>query len=107
MNYRRGLLRLWLLASVLWIALVGWLYVSEITIALQSSPVVAEAKPPGAASSMTKEDNPFLSMKRSRYDKKPESMLPGIARAAFLPPLLLLALGVMFGWALRGFKPTP
>ena len=29
MNYRRGLLRLWLIASVLWIACVGWLYASE------------------------------------------------------------------------------
>ena len=35
------------------------------------------------------------------------AMLPGIARAAFLPPLLLLTLGALLGWALRGFKPTP
>ena len=35
------------------------------------------------------------------------AMLPGIARAAFLPPLGLLALGALLGWAVRGFKPTP
>ena len=29
MNYRRGLLRLWLIASVLWIAFTGWLYASH------------------------------------------------------------------------------
>ena len=44
MNYRRGLLRLWLIASVLWIAFTGWLYASEIATALQSPPVVEEIK---------------------------------------------------------------
>jgi hypothetical protein len=157
MNYRRGLLRLWLIASVLWIAFVGWLYWSEIyfatglhipaTIAQMrqeekqraeatekaqrrwetAKQAIAKRKLNFPEADLTAEkreelDALFaLSLKNADRFVEPEelwklweqvrhsperAMVPGIVRAAFLPPLGLLALGALLGWALRGFKPT-
>ena len=119
MNYRRGLLRLWLFASVLWIGFMGWLYASEIATGLQSRPVaeVRQEEPesyeePTAGNSLKKARETYIPPKRESDEQaahlRPNgAMLPGIARAAFLPPLGLLALGALLGWAVRGFKPTP
>ena len=49
MNHRRGLLRLWVIASVLWIAFTGWLYASEIATALQAPLLLRRSNSEGCA----------------------------------------------------------
>jgi len=103
MSYLRGLFRLWLVASVLWVAFVGWLYTSELVAAFQSNPVVTESR-------CTTPSDPKHFLRLHELEacdallKPKQTMLPGIASAAFLPPLLVLVVGGMLRLALRGFK---
>ena len=78
MNYRRGFFRAWVLLTVLWV--VGVAYVSGPDL----YPEFKLIGPPGT-------HDPWDSLLRS-------------TAVAFLPPLALLALGAMLGWAFSGFR---
>ncbi len=88
MSWARGLFRLWVVATVLWIAGAVALNWTEISCKLGSS---ADAKP------------------WERYRCGPfDDLIPFNWQNSALvlggPPLLLLLLGSLFYWAIRGFR---
>ena len=94
MNWRRGLLRVWLLFSVPWIlvffvqALVTWHYISYDPWApLEDSPVriFDSVIPPGQFREVSDAIWPWLAM-------------------AVMPPAALLVFGYAFHWVISGFK---
>lgn len=97
-NIGRGMFRLWVVISVLWIGGMGWYQYNDankvdknsITIALSKD---AELRLDANGISQTNDkDKEELQMKRLAI--------------VFLPPILLLLLFPVVGWLVRGFKAT-
>jgi hypothetical protein len=110
LNYRRGLFRLWVILSVLWIAGVGLVSGSDVYLefrkvaaldAARSRLREAEARPgePLKPDELPPEANPFLG-----FELDPWSSLRRTGAVALLPPLALLALGAALGWVFSGFQ---
>jgi hypothetical protein len=95
MRIARGLLRLWLVLSVLWIGGVGVVTWPQVPIFDRSMPFSFEEAP---RFPVPADYDPFS---KSSY-------LIAWARddapVALIPPLLVLAIGSALGWAIKGFK---
>lgn len=97
-NIVRGMLRVWVLITVLWIGGMGWYQYQEankvekngITISLSKDSQLRIDE--NGISQTDEEDKKELQMKRIGL--------------VFLPPILLLALFPVISWLLRGFKAT-
>ena len=117
MNYRRGLFRLWVILTVLWvggIAISVWQYASaEYRSIADYQAAYAKMGPwerhrdPVSLAQMN--DREMI----ARYDYlkgdrapefNPSPWLVEGAGVALLPPLALLALGTVLGWAFSGFR---
>jgi hypothetical protein len=94
MNWARGLFRLWLILSVLWIGGVGWVTWKDfpddwVRVCEQGEPPIS-CLPPG-----------FV------IDPRPWWADPAIHRGivlAVVAPAFVLALGSALVWAFRGFR---
>jgi hypothetical protein len=106
MNWRRGLLRLWMAASLIWVVALGWFAYEETharaTREAANSVCMEGKKAEGR--------NPF-----DCFDGQPaapifEDLIPTewwlrrYAALAVLPPLGLLAVSLLITWILAGFK---
>ena len=110
----RGLLRLWLVMSIVWICAVGmvaWSILTPTVADLPDAPWVkpTSAKPPFDPSKPFKVVTPnafdqFDPVEFSAF-KRWDEIKTGI-EVAFVPPLLLLMLGAALIWAIRGFRAT-
>jgi hypothetical protein len=105
MNWRRGLLRLWLVASLCWAAFIGWSAYQE-SMALSAQHACWESK----------KDNPGAGNPFDCFDARIglfEDLVPvetRIARYAVLliiPILIPLVLGFAVAWVLAGFARDP
>lgn len=120
-NWRRGLFRLWLVSSTLW---VGVVTVSmrpdqQVSTLLASSPTTSstsaskpdeDTRPPRKWSEMALHDPvkpktgpenlvaPFDHLDQARGNLVTSTLI------AFLPPFAVLALGLVGGWVARGFR---
>lgn len=130
MNWRRGLFRLWLVLSVLWIGVVGvitwwkfpvddWVVVSEEPDRNPPPPGFTVDKPPFDPSkpfTIVKprphefDPDEYLASKRAEdmraLTKERHSAIWFASILALLPPALVLALGSALVWAFRGFTPA-
>jgi hypothetical protein len=104
MNWRRGLLRLWIAGSLCWVSLVGWTaLVSEHDRALRNAAderCMARKKQEGS--------NPFdcFDKPSNLFDNLPKSiewLIKHYALWAFSPPLALLTVGLTGAWIFAGF----
>ena len=99
MRVARGMLRLWLVLSVLWIGSIGavtWLYF-PVEDASGKATGCAPSIPPDICAELMKDDPPIVRVMRS------EHLWWGVS-FALIPPMFLLALGASLGWAFRGFR---
>lgn len=111
MNYRRGLFRLWVILTVLWIAGVAFV----------SGPAVHHEFRWAAASQATlqgmSDEELMVALARAQEAERrgerpgepaptpnPWGSLGRTGAVALLPPLALLALGAALGWAFSGFR---
>ena len=97
----RGLFRLWLVLSVLWISGVGvvtWREFPEEPWGL-NDPMVEEA--PSKPRSDEFNPNEYLAFK---FAEERRSAIWHASLLAFLPPAFVLALGSALVWAFRGFR---
>jgi hypothetical protein len=92
MNWRRGLLQLWLLLSVGWIAGVG-MYAWNQEPGLSSSQFAYET-----ASSPEKQDEKEI------VGSQNVELVKRYAAYVLLPPLLTLALGLLGAWVVSSFE---
>jgi hypothetical protein len=99
MSIRRGLLRLWIAVSVFWVVVIGTIVGPPILSSyewLQSDackPATSENKAKGLLS-----DADF-----GLCDTPKDSIISG-ASTLLAPPLALLAVGLVTGWVVSGFK---
>jgi hypothetical protein len=134
MNWQRGLLRLWIVGTAIWVFFVTWAIGPVERFQRLSDPVRFSANqvqlefPGNTDVSVVKhavakwaEEQPektgILAGTENDAAKAAETIvgsyqpktISGIAMdwafAALLPPLVIISLGVVFGWALMGFKP--
>ncbi len=106
LNLRRGLFRLWLIASAIWIAAVAW-----VTYVIAISPrliAVAETKCFEASKRATDGRNPFdcfhgTGMKFDDLTPLWTELAPFIA-AALAPVFFLLLMGLAGFWVAAGFR---
>ena len=118
MNWRRGLLRVWAVGMVLWLAGFGYLTGGgEIAhAALTGFPSTPLTSYPGGSDQCFKDhqggrpgSNPFdcfddmIPMRPSQHEAA--IWLESLALVGLGPPLLTLLLGFVIAWALAGFKP--
>jgi hypothetical protein len=111
----RGLLRLWLVASVLWIGGVGT--VAWLGFPLTKPPfdpsqpyetytgLPSDADPQdraGAARPST--ETPFILPSDAAEVAGRRQAIKNAVEVALIPPALILALGTALGWAIRGFR---
>jgi hypothetical protein len=101
----RGLFRLWLVLSVLWIggvAFVTWRDFPEEPWGLHD-PIVEETAPAASSKPRSDQFNPdeYLAFKAAEERR---SAIWHASLLAFLPPALVLALGSALVWAFRGFR---
>jgi hypothetical protein len=125
MRIARGLFRLWLVASALWIGGVGtitWPW------GWQGAPVDLEAQSAAAQVSRFADAHPQSEIEVKTPDGIIHLFPAGTARdaidralrnywrwhetkiaaeIALIPPVLLLALGSVLGWAFQGFRASP
>lgn len=80
-NWRRGLVRLWLLASIVWAGY--WLYKLQLACAFWYAPWCAAP---------------------AHVDWPNQNMALGLALVLLSGPMLLLLLGLFTAWAIRGFR---
>lgn len=117
MNWRRGLIRLWALLSLVWIVSVtaygisDWNYVRgwyEVVPAPKSGTIV----PPSDLPDKPKINDPFAKPDATgpwtKYQSKPAPMrhsFPTYLAFALIPPLGSFAVGWGIVWVLAGFRP--
>ena len=106
----RGLFRLWLVVSIVWICTVVMLVWPTLTVAdLPDAPWVKQTsgKPPFDPSKpyralTTEEFDRFDPVEFSVFKRRDE--IKTEIEVAFVPPLLLLMLGAALTWVIRGFR---
>jgi hypothetical protein len=124
MNMRRGLLRAWIVVSAIWMLLVcinGWGQLSEMFVAIEPpADRGAVTLPPGpyACWATRNADNMFVIRSPEYPTLADETMSLAeawrrciayklqIPAEALVPPIILLALGLVLSWVVRGFKTT-
>jgi hypothetical protein len=87
MRIARGLLRLWLVTSVVWIGLISavyWPIVSYEWKVFREKPIMFDDLP----------DAPWAINWNATH----------VAEAAFIPPVLVLVLGAAVAWVVKGFR---
>lgn len=107
MNWTRGLVRLWLVASILWAALVGWIaYESAVVPRLAAANQESCFQSRKADSTLGNPFDCFDSGGMSFADLVPRSTdIVTYSAWVLIPPLALLFLGFMIKWVLAGFRP--
>jgi hypothetical protein len=111
----RGLFRLWIVASVVWLCAVGavttwWVLpkAAELSDAEVSKPPFDPSKPfevvpdwakPGGVPLQNLPDAPWVVT-----EQKKKAAIQTAAEIALIPPALVLALGAALGWVVKGFR---
>lgn len=119
MNYRRGLIRLWVVLTVLWIVGVAFVSAPDVYSAfhqaafkafIDEDPIVEQPK-----DTPINPNIPVISLRRPEprapwlenqpdWTPNPWGWLLRSTAVALLPPLALLVLGAMLGWVVGGFR---
>jgi hypothetical protein len=99
MSIRLGFFRLWLVASVLWVAVIGTIVGRPMVTDYEY--LYSDACKPSAPE--IKARGLFSDADVGLCDRPKDTLLSG-ASALFGPPLALLAIGTMIGWVVAGFK---
>jgi hypothetical protein len=118
-NMRRGLLRVWIGVSAIWVLFVSvtsWSQLSEIFVAIEPSVgrgAVVLAQGPYACWAARHSDNPFAFINDGAGPTSPaeawrqciayKMQIPELALA---PPLALLIFGYAVAWVAKGFRKT-
>jgi hypothetical protein len=121
-NLRRGLLRVWVVVSIVWVLFIvinEWDQLSEIFTAIEPPPGEGGVVlPPGPYEcwATRNADNPFVIIQPGIETSANLSLTTAWRRCityklqipmkALGPPLMLLALGLVSSWVAKGFKTT-
>lgn len=121
-RWARGFFRAWIVLSVVWVVLVGlfmaesfptegkpWFAVEFEGERLSRQELLEAASNAKSAGNMVAEER-FLALANSverRVSDAQRSAIWQRAIAAAIPPIVVLALGALIGWAARGFRPDP
>jgi hypothetical protein len=118
-NWSRGLLRIWLVLSALWLAPMSVATVMNWPDAC-CDPQTHEVTDPAVLSELEKStaglqdkdaiDVEFLSRARRKHElaaKRRHEMVAILLASTFLPPIGLLAIGYVVLWIGRGFRKEP
>ena len=100
MNWKRGLLRLWAVVAVLWVGVA--FYSNDTVLRVRDAYAIAVFDPDAYLAS--KPQTGFLLNKTFYVVASIWPPLFDFAKLAFIPPLLLLALGYIGLWVGRGFR---
>jgi hypothetical protein len=122
MNWRRGLLRVWMILSAIWVLFISinrWDQLSEIFFAIEPPAdrgAVSLSPGPYACWATRNADNPFAIITPGADTSADLTLAKAWQRCiaykleipvqALAPPLMLLALGLACSWAAKGFKTT-
>jgi hypothetical protein len=100
-RWKHGLLRFWIVASVLWIASVWWFEIGA------DGPYLFRHPMPNAAWQSTETPPGKLLSFRDIGLPEPFDWLDRLNRAvwAFGPPIATLAFAYVIGWIIMGFRP--
>lgn len=99
----RGLFRLWLVLSVLWIGGVGVVTWRDFPEDWRAAIPIAERPPPTPPPTPPGEFNPDEWLDAKLTEER-HSAIWHASLLAFLPPAFVLALGSALLWAIRGFR---
>ena len=112
MNWKRGLLRLWAVVAVLWVGVA--FYSNDTVQRVRDAYAVDDWTPVGPSAAAPVAPRDLLAARPWENDPivsaaaplKPSIWPPlfDFAKLAFIPPLLLLALGYIGLWVGRGFR---
>jgi|SRR5579862_4180881 len=101
LTWRRGLFRVWVLASGLWLLVIGIVWYQECTTErAQTAPAGYIALDQPAISGQITLDQPAHAA-----DKIRALTITAVTLGAAVP-FGLLVLGLLIGWAARGFRPA-
>lgn len=121
MNWKTGFIRIWVVASALWIVLIGAVEGPSAWQQLIYQPT--GTKPPECLAAKTAREcadlftkagkNPFDAFDFADSVFSDQSHVANVAKVvgpflytALIPPLGLLALGILVAWVVSGFRPT-
>jgi hypothetical protein len=129
MQLKRGLIRLWIALSLLWVGMVSYIAINENIGSLEEASTRIEGLKSGRIHENGWEDAPepknseplsanatvdttvAKSLAVARAEAKRDEVLKrvgsGFLLIGLLPPLLLLALGFIAAWVIAGFRSDP
>jgi len=129
MLLKRGLIRLWIALSLLWVGMVSYIAINENIGSLEEASTRIEGLKSGRIHENGWEDAPepknseplsanatvdttvAKSLAVARAEAKRDEVLKrvgsGFLLIGLLPPLLLLALGFIAAWVIAGFRSDP
>lgn len=105
MNWKRGLLRLWAVTAVLWVGVA--FYSNDTVQRVENAYALSHNLTPLWVKYKKFKQAGFSDQEIQAYHDSQRSIWPplfDLAKLAFIPPLLLLALGYCGLWVGRGFK---
>jgi hypothetical protein len=107
MSWRRGLFRLWLVVSLLWIGSIAWETYENVFVPRRSAAAAAACAETRAANKSL--GNPwdcYAGLKGGMFEDltQVQPILIQRTMVAIGPPLGLLLFGMIVGWVLAGFR---
>ena len=113
MDWKRGLLRIWLVLAVIWILAVGSILPSAMRTAWDFRDVPTETRANARAAASTgyyigdaRDDNSKIEATKElgRRLNSADAAFSTFLWAGLIPPFLALAVGTALWWAVKGFK---
>jgi hypothetical protein len=106
MNWKPGFFRIWIVASVCWVAFVGFAFYSEILVPRQLALTQVGCIQAHRANPALGKVSDCLYNGRLLFDDRIpfRSVLPKYLAMAFGPIFAVLLLGFSFAWIVAGFK---
>jgi hypothetical protein len=100
-GWKRGLLRLWIVASICWIAGTAYFKYDDLTYAISNNDICEKLERENAHDGYQRYD---IGQCRTLDAEQRTRAIKSASERIFMPPIIALLVGLSVWWALKGFR---